>query len=297
MSADKQQHMWYYTKSGFMGSESQEGPISEQALMQLARDGGIRIDTSICSPTRTGGEWIVAQQLAKLAALINEGNAARAQKKALAKREAAAPPAVVDSVARPAPPPVPTTEATDSPEAHSKIKEKIAGILTRGETITFIVLQAKPIAIKADAAVCTTRRLIVFRPKMLGRFDFEDFLWHELQDAHLKQGVVGSTFTAKHVSGKVITLEWLPKEGARELYRYAQEMEEKALHTRRQMDMEVQAAGAAKINIAQVAPTAGATPAMADPVAKLQQLKQMLDSGLITAEDFEAKKQKLLADM
>lgn len=53
------------------------------------------------------------------------------------------------------------------------------------------------------------------------------------------------------------------------------------------------AAPAAAAGVAAAAPAAAA-PAADDPVAKLAQYKQMLDQGLISAEDFEAAKNKLL---
>ncbi len=44
-------------------------------------------------------------------------------------------------------------------------------------------------------------------------------------------------------------------------------------------------------------PTAPATPASADPVAVLGQLKAMLDQGLITPEQYAAKQQEVLGRM
>ena len=46
--------------------------------------------------------------------------------------------------------------------------------------------------------------------------------------------------------------------------------------------------------VAPAEPAAAAAPAGDDPVAKLTQAKQMLDAGLITQEDYDALKAKVL---
>lgn len=68
----KTEHLWYYMKSGMLG-ETQEGPLAEPAFLELAKTGELEANTKISCPTRTKGQWILAQTIPSLMAKINEG--------------------------------------------------------------------------------------------------------------------------------------------------------------------------------------------------------------------------------
>lgn len=134
---------------------------------------------------------------------------------------------------------------------------------------------------------------MIVRPKMLGRFDFDDFLWLDLSDAHISEDILGSTFTAKHTSGRVISISMLRKNDCRNLYQVAQHREEQAIEDRRRRQMEETAAGAAQVNVTQ--PVNGsATP---DPIARMQKLKDMLDAELIDDVEFATRKSEILSEI
>lgn len=97
------------------------------------------------------------------------------------------------------------------------------------------------------------------------------------------------------MNGHTERLDYIPKSQARMIYRHGQEQEELAFHTRRNMQMEELQAGADKTVINQaigVGPPSQV--ASIDPMAKLIQLKQLLDSGIIDQSEFDAKKSELL---
>jgi hypothetical protein len=116
-------------------------------------------------------------------------------------------------------------------------------------------------------------------------------------DVHMKEGVFAATITIKTVSGQSDSMEDIPKAQARRLYRFAQEMEETKKEERRQRDLEdkrAQAGGGIVIN------TPAAQPAAApvdDPMEKLTKLKSMLDMGVLTQAEFDAKKADILSKM
>lgn len=180
-------------------------------------------------------------------------------------------------------------------DAHAKVSQ----ILTRGEEIVYIAVQ-KPIAsLSPDCVVLTNRRFIIYRPRFFGGASFEDYIWRDLEDAHLEEGVISSTFTVKTIEGQALTVEGLPKSQARRLYAFAQEMEERVLEERRQREMEERRAAAGGIVVRGGVPTSE-TPDSAvleDPVQKLKQLQEMVDMELITSEEYEAKKQDILSRM
>ncbi|TEU13496.1 MAG: zinc-ribbon domain-containing protein [Anaerolineales bacterium] len=186
------------------------------------------------------------------------------------------------------------------PTIVQRVHQKVSQILTSGEEINYIAVQNKPVLnISPDCVVLTNKRFIIYKPKMLGRVSFEDYIWRDLRDARLKEGIMGATLTMLTIHNRRIMVDYLPKAQARRLYAFAQEMEEQVLEERRIRAMEEQRAAAGGITIqgGPMAAQAQAAPAQVDPVQKLQQLKQMMDGGLITSEEYEAKKTDILSRM
>lgn len=187
------------------------------------------------------------------------------------------------------------------PSAVAQAYERVQQVVTRGEEILYIAVQKKPVVnITPDCVVLTTRRYIIYRAKLLGRSDFDDYIWRDLFDVRLKEGVLGATLTMRTASGPLVSIDYLPKLQARKLYRFAQEMEEKATEERRvrQLEEHRAAAGGVVVQASPNVPAASAASVSADdPMQKLQQLKAMLDSGLITADEYASKKADILAKM
>ena len=139
---------------------------------------------------------------------------------------------------------------------------------------------------------------MVFRPKLLGRMSFVDCLWRDCKDVHVQENMIGATLALTGMNGHTETLDYIPKAQARMIYRHAQEQEELAFHTRRNMQMEELQAGADKtvinqaigVNPAQPAPN----PVAEDIVSKMAKLKSLLENGLISQPEYEAKRQTML---
>jgi ribosomal protein L35AE/L33A len=171
----------------------------------------------------------------------------------------------------------------------------------------YVAVQRKLLGvnIKQDAAIATHKRLILYRSKMLGRYDFDDYLWRDLHDAHLSQGMVAAKFTAQHVNGQVIEMDYLSKPGSQYLYRLAQDAEEAAHEYRRQIELEQARAGATNISMGGSPSGQPATPqqpepqanAAADPMQRLSRLKQLRENDLITEDEFQSRKQAILAEL
>jgi hypothetical protein len=186
------------------------------------------------------------------------------------------------------------------PALVQKIYSKVKDILTKNEEIVYIAIQNTPIVnIAPDAFVLTNRRFVLYQPKVLGRLDFEDFIWRDLTDVKLKEGIFGATITMQTVKGRVLKLEYIPKPQARKLYARAQEMEERVLEERRIREMDEKRAAAGGVVIQSPMPTAQSAVAGGsdDPITRLQKLKQMLDSGLITSGEYESKRASIVSQM
>ncbi len=193
------------------------------------------------------------------------------------------------------------TKEDQDPAIVETVFDRVKEILTSDENILYVAVQKKPVVnLSPDCAVLTNRRFIVYRPKLLGRVVFEDYVWRDLQEAKLQENVLGSTLSMKATSGHVIALDYLPKKQARRLYAFAQEMEERTREERRARDLEEKRAAAGGVFVAgsSVAPAPPVTPnAHSDTVQRLKALKEMADAGLISAGEYEAKRAEIISKM
>ncbi len=184
-------------------------------------------------------------------------------------------------------------------QTYNRVKE----ILTSGEEILYIAVQKKPLVnVSPGSAVLTDKRFIVYQPNLFGGAHFADYIWRDLRDARLTEGMAGSILTMQTVQGLLLTISYLPKAQARRLYSFAQQMEENVREERRSRDLEDKRAAAGGIVLQNGLPTVQSTsvPAQAsseDPMQKLKTLKQIFDSGLITAEEYDAKKGDILSKL
>lgn len=185
-----------------------------------------------------------------------------------------------------------------NPAMIEKLLNRIREICTSQEEPLYMAVQQRPVAnLSPDAVVLTNRRLIIFRQKMLGRMEFEDCMWKNVHDVHMKENLIGATLTVTATNGAIKVVEYVPKAQARQIYRIAQEMEENMVEFRRNRSME-EARNAAGHVVVQNAVTPSAAPAVeADPVAKLAQLKKMLEADLISEEEYSAKKSEIMSRM
>ncbi|GAL76075.1 hypothetical protein JCM19275_2207 [Nonlabens ulvanivorans] len=83
------------------------------------------------------------------------------------------------------------------PAAVQKILEKVSDLLTTNEVIEYIAVQKKPaLNLSPDCISLTNKRIIFCRPKTFGfSMDFQDFQWKDVRDCHMKEGIMGATFS------------------------------------------------------------------------------------------------------
>ncbi len=300
-------HQWYYMKSGF-AQENTIGPVAEDEFLEQIRLGKITPNTQILCKTRTNGNWLELSQFPGAMQVYQQGIDERKKmaddKKvatALAKTEKQL--AVSEqNAAVYAEGQVRLSEIraicdSSNTALAEKIRDGILAILTATEVIEYIAIQSKPIAIKPDAVVVTNRRMIFYRPKLLGRFDFDDHLWLHLYNAHLAQNMLGSTFSATTMTGQQISMGYLDKDAAAKIYRIAQQREEEAIEVRRSRAMEESAAGATNISVQAPAAPLPAANDTNSPVERLRQLKEMLELELITQQEFNDRKTEIIAEL
>jgi hypothetical protein len=186
------------------------------------------------------------------------------------------------------------------PKAVEKIFEKINGLLTNNENVEYIAVQKKPaVTLSPDCVALTNKRIIFCRPKNFGlSMDFQDYMWKDIADCHMKEEIFGAEFKIKSIKGLVNSIDYLPKIQARKLYQFAQEKEEEQREVRRQRDLEEKRATAGGVTVTTSIPnqaTVNTEKKEESPIETLQKLKTLLDNNLISQEDFDLKKTEILS--
>lgn len=187
------------------------------------------------------------------------------------------------------------------PATVKKVVDKVKTLLTSGEELRYIGVQKKPlVTIAPDSIVLTNKRFMIVRPKIMG-MTFEDFQWREVANVHLSEQMLTATISCRTTGGRSVEIDSIPKEQARRIYTFAQEVEEAMHEERRQRSMEERRAGIGGFVVQApavvAAPQPAPVPAAEDPVEILAKLKRMLDAGLIDSVEFDSKKGEILARM
>lgn len=193
------------------------------------------------------------------------------------------------------------------PKAVEKLLERIKGLLTSQETVEYIAVQKKPaLNLSPDCIALTNRRIIFCRPKNFGlSMDFQDYSWVDIADCHIKEGILGATFIMRTTKNFSNMMDYLPKTQARKLYQFAQEIEEQMRNVRREKELETKRASAGGVTVNNATPIITQPqhfqqqkPSLIeneDPFALLQKLKSLMESGIISSEEFENKKNEILS--
>lgn len=192
------------------------------------------------------------------------------------------------------------------PKSVEKLMEKVSGLLTSDEEVEYIAVQKKPaVNISPDCIALTNKRIIFCKPKNLGfSMDFQDYQWKDIADCHMKEGILGADFKLKTTKGQINMTDYLPKAQARKLYQFAQEKEEEMREYRRQLELEDKRAAAGGGIVVNTNPVQqpnnnnnNNSNVQEDPIATLQKLKTLLDSGILSQSEFDTKKAEVISRM
>jgi hypothetical protein len=201
------------------------------------------------------------------------------------------------------------------PKAVEKVYTRLVDLLTTGEEIIYIATQKKPLVnLLPDCVALTNKRVLFFTPANLGlSIKFVDFVWKDIVDVFSKEEIIGAVFSIRSTNGAEMGVDYLPKIQGRKLYQYAQERKEAEREARRLRDLEEKRAESGSINLAErlntpehpaasepvtVAPTVHVEAPKPDELTeKLKKLRTLFDNGLISQEEYNAKKLELLSDL
>jgi hypothetical protein len=191
-----------------------------------------------------------------------------------------------------------------NPEHTQRVYALVQPLLMKDERIEYIGIEDRVLSldIRPESVVLTNRRFLLYSPKLLGGATFQDHIWRDLGDCKLTENMLRATLTFRTSAGKLIKIQNIPKKQARRIYAFAQQRELEALEERRARELEEKRAAAGGLYLGSPTPASSgfaasgsaAAPAQ-DPMAALGRLKELLQAGLITQEDFDKKKAEILS--
>ncbi len=162
-----------------------------------------------------------------------------------------------------------------------EISESISRLFSGDETVSMVVepTSFKP-KIHPHKLIITNHRIVVYKPGFIGS-ETEEYPFESIDKIDHKKGFLRSEIEI-HVRGKEIKLENISNDDA-----------VKAISLIRQ---NMQTHKVAQKTIVLQQPTQVA-PTEPDPVIKLKQLKDMLDAGLVSQDEYDKTKASILSRM
>ncbi|KUH31497.1 hypothetical protein APY94_12345 [Thermococcus celericrescens] len=154
--------------------------------------------------------------------------------------------------------------------------------------------------------IITNRRIIYLDEKILGRYEIKAIPYQKLEEVTVELGVISSEFLIKGEENIRLKLGWMNKEQARNTINAIKDalnaiaVEPVTIEVKKGLTHETWVLKKPKEFVSRVV-SAGTTiqhhPATAekdDPLEKLKKLKELYDMGVISAEEYEEKRKKLL---
>ena len=99
--------------------------------------------------------------------------------------------------------------------------DRATSILTAGETIEYVAVARGGIGHSSDCAVATNKRLLLYRKKVLGKFELDDCYWRDVESLTLADVKGAANLVLHAIQGWNLLVENLPKSQAVRLHEVA----------------------------------------------------------------------------
>jgi len=186
----------------------------------------------------------------------------------------------------------------------AEIPKEATENLYPGESVLYSIKKKLYTELKPKFLVVTNRRVMYLDQKILGRYEMVDIPYEKLEFVHFKKGKIGAKFVIRSEEGEEITLSWMEKEEAEK----AIESIRDALNAIAVEPVSIQKKkGLLGVELMLSKPKEIITRALPmtqvverrtlpkeDPIEKLKKLKELYEAGILSKEEFEEKKRKLL---
>ena len=130
-------------------------------------------------------------------------------------------------------------------------------------------------------AVFTDKRILFYRHSGFFSLKLKDFSWQDIRNVNKEEGLISGEMEFEMVGGSRSEILYMPTGAVRKMYPIVRELVAKAHESLQQPPAIVQQVSGPQ----------------EDFMAKLKQLKEMLDAGLIRQSEYDSKKTDILSRM
>lgn len=185
-----------------------------------------------------------------------------------------------------------------------EVPEAIRENLAAGEKVLHTIRASKALSLDLTpkTLAVTDQRVMVVDHKVLGRYELQDVPYSKLETVYFEQGVAGATFSLSPEDGETIEIAWLSREGAKKAIETIRDaldaiaVEPVSIQRKKKaLGREEWILHKPKELVSRRAEARGpGRSTRSDPLEQVQQLKELLDAGAISQEEYETKKEELL---
>jgi len=191
-------------------------------------------------------------------------------------------------------------------EENPQLPKSVLKHLEPNEKVLFAI--KKKISLeKPKWLLVTDRRIIYLDEKVFGRYDLKALPYQKLEQVTVKLGVMSSEFVIEGEENITLKLGWMNKEEARKAINAIKDalnaiaVEPVSIEVNKRFTSETWTLKKPKEFITRTMPAYQPAQSQVqkkeDPMEKLKKLKELYDMGIISQEEYEEKRKKLLEEI
>ncbi|NJE50048.1 PH domain-containing protein [Thermococcus sp. 9N3] len=186
-----------------------------------------------------------------------------------------------------------------------ELPKALGKIIEPGERVLYSVKKKVSLE-KPKWLLVTDRRIIYLDEKILGRYDVRALPYQKLERVTVKLGIMSSEFIIEGEESITLKLGWMDKEEARKTINAIKEalnaiaVEPVSIAVKKGLTSEEWVLNKPKELVTRTAPISHTAPVQEkkeDPMDRLKKLKELYDMGVISQEEYEEKRKKLLEEI
>jgi len=190
-------------------------------------------------------------------------------------------------------------------QENPKLPKSVVRHIEPDEKVLFAIKKKVSLE-KPKWLLVTDRRIIYLDEKVLGRYDLKAIPYQKLEKVTVKLGIMSSEFVIEGEENITLKLGWMNKEEARKAINAIKDalnaiaIEPVSIGVSKGLTSETWVLNKPKEFVTRTMPAYQATPqapAKEDPLEKLKKLKELYDMGVISQEEYEEKRKKLLEEV
>ncbi len=190
-------------------------------------------------------------------------------------------------------------------QENPKLPKSVVRHIEPDEKVLFAIKKKVSLE-KPKWLLVTDRRIIYLDEKVLGRYDLKAIPYQKLEKVTVKLGIMSSEFVIEGEENITLKLGWMNKEEARKAINAIKDalnaiaIEPVSIGVNKGLTSETWVLNKPKEFVTRTMPAYRPTPqapAKEDPLEKLKKLKELYDMGVISQEEYEEKRKKLLEEV